>query len=191
MWWRIWWRNSCRASPNGCRREEGGGRGRPAARVQGCYAPALPSSLYRHEGAVGAPQTHLGPAKGGNLAPKEAPRVLGASHGPAAWAFRERVGQPKWAAAPPLGPCGPSRFVAPQGGALRNLLEPSRIILVPCRKIPELAGNPGNHFPYMKLYLRTLPELLMMSRISYKTPNHHSFIPSKISSPSYIEALSV
>ena len=52
-------------------RERGGrGRGRPAARDQGCCAPALPSSLDRREGAVGAPHSHLAPAKGGNLPPK-------------------------------------------------------------------------------------------------------------------------
>ena len=103
----------------------------------------------------------------------------------------EYVGRPMWAAAPPLGPCGPFQVRGPQGGALWNLPEPSRNFPIPCRKIPELFRNLENHFPYMKLYLRTLPELLVMSRISSETPNQYSFTPSNISSPSYIEPLSV
>ena len=64
-----------RQAAAGERRER---RGRPAARVQGCCAPALPSSLYRHVGQT-LPLPHaLGPAaKGGRLAPQGTPRVFG------------------------------------------------------------------------------------------------------------------
>ena len=135
----------------------------------GAPQPSPPPYIVMR-GLWGAPQTHLGPAKGGNLPPK-AP-YLGLGLPPlalAAWALGTRCGQPMWAAAPPLGPCGPFQVRWPHYGTLRNLLESSRYP----------AGK--NHFPYMKLYLRTLLELLVISRISSKTPNEHLITPSIIS----------
>ena len=161
-----------------------------AARVTWGAYPCASTPPYIGEGLWGAPQSHLGPAKGGNLPPKVPHLGLGLPPlALAAWALGTRCGQPMWVAAPPLGPYGPFQDRGSQGGALRNLLEPSRNFPVPCRKIPELFRNLENHFPYMKLYLRTLLGLLVMSRISSETPNQYSFTPSNISSPSYIEAL--
>ena len=76
---------------------------------------------------------------------------------------------------------------------LWNLSEPSRNFRYPARKFPNLFDAFGNHFPYMNFILWTLPELLVMSRISSETPNQYSFIPSNylIANPSYIGALSV
>ena len=39
-------------------------------------------------------------------------------------------------------------------------------------KKPELSRNPNNNFPYINLYLRTIPELLVTSGISSGTPNN-------------------
>ena len=39
-------------------------------------------------------------------------------------------------------------------------------------KKPELFRNPNNNFPYINLYLRTIPELLVTSGISSGTPNN-------------------
>ena len=46
---------------------------------------------------------------------------------------------------------GPSMEVVPT-------LEPSRTFPVQYRKILKFSGNPKIDFPYMKLYLRTIPE---------------------------------
>ena len=48
-------------------------------------------------------------------------------------------------------------------------------------KFSDFSNTSGNNFPYMNLILRTLPDLLLTSRISSKTPNQYSFIPSIIS----------
>src|SRR3954454_3800749 len=60
----------------------------------------------------------------------------------------------------------------------RNLLESP----IQYRKNPELFRNPKIVFPYMNLYLRTIPKLLVMSQIQSETPNN-------IRSPSHIPYL--
>ena len=65
----------------------------------------------------------------------------------------------------------------PHYGTLRNLLEHSDTL----PKNPELFRNPEINLPYINLYLRTLPELLVISRILPGTPNnlrsHHYNYP--------------
>ena len=39
-------------------------------------------------------------------------------------------------------------------------------------KNPNFSRNPNNNFPYINLYLRTIPELLVTSGISSGTPNN-------------------
>ena len=68
-----------------------------------------------------------------------------------------------------------------QGGAPWNLPKPSRNFRYPAGKFPNLSDASVNHFPYMNLILRTLPGLLVVSRILSETPNQYSFIPSIIS----------
>src|SRR5664279_2832379 len=62
-------------------------------------------------------------------------------------------------------------------GTFRNLPQCSTTF----QKIPELFRNPKYNLPYMKFYLRTIPELLMTSWISSETPNnlrsHHQNYP--------------
>ena len=55
---------------------------------------------------------------------------------------------------------------------LRNPPEPSRSFPVQYRKNPNFSRNPNNNFPYINLYLRTIPELLVTSGISSGTPNN-------------------
>ena len=57
-------------------------------------------------------------------------------------------------------------------GPLRNPPEPSGSFPVQYRKNPNFFRNPNNNFPYINLYLRTIPELLVTSRISSGTPNN-------------------
>ena len=124
----------------GERREVGEGGRRLGYGV--CHAPALPSSLYRRGGAALAPPPS--PRAGGlrELVPQVSPLgfwvpPMGQPHGP----LGRGCGQPKWAAAPPLGPCGPSRFVAPPklgpSGTFRNLLESSSTLPEVSRTFPE------------------------------------------------------
>ena len=57
-------------------------------------------------------------------------------------------------------------------GPLRNPPEPSGSFPVQYRKNPNFSRNPNNNFPYINLYLRTIPELLVTSGISSETPNN-------------------
>ena len=71
----------------------------------------------------------------------------------------------------------------PHHGTLRNILEPP----VQYRKTLNFFGNPKNTFPYMNLNLRTIPELLVMSRIPSETPNklwyhHHEYLITTLAS---------
>ena len=50
--------------------------------------------------------------------------------------------------------------------------EPSRTFPVQYRKIPNIFRWPKEDFPYINLYLRTIPELLVTSGISSGTPNN-------------------
>ena len=93
----------------------------------------------------------------------------GQPHGPlglGAW--------PMWASVPP-----PRSMWTPPGqvGPTRGPSEPSRTFPVQYRKNPELFRNPKNTFPYMILYLRTIPELLMASWIPSETLNKFSVSP--------------
>ena len=94
--------------------------------------------------------------------------------GAAAWAKGAgrlaHVGQ----RATPLVQVDPFGISGPHHGTLRNLPETP----IRCRKIPELFRNPKNTFPYMNLYLRTIPELLVISWIPSETPNKISVSPN-------------
>ena len=57
-------------------------------------------------------------------------------------------------------------------GPLWNPPEPSGSFPVQYRKNPNFFRNPNNNFPYINLYLRTIPELLVTSGISSGTPNN-------------------
>ena len=97
---------------------------------------------------------------------------------------------PSWAGAPP-----PPHTQGPKGGgrpALQGLvpcpLRPMRpfkrggpswwtpgtppVAPVQYRYAPETFRCPHDNFPYINLYLRTLPELLVTSEISSGTPNN-------------------
>ena len=122
--------------------------------------------------------------------------------GPSRWDLEEgrRPGRgnlpAKQRGAPPLGfPLNPRRM-GPRGGA-----QPSRSWLLPhaahvapregwpsrwtlgtlpvapvqYRYAPETFRCPYDSFPYINLYLRTIPELLVMSEISSGTPNNIRF----------------
>jgi len=79
--------------------------------------------------------------------------------------------------------CGPccwhltSRNLPQPSTMFHNILEASRTF----QKIPELFRYPKYNLPYMKFYLRTIPELLMTSWIPSETPNnlrsHHQKYP--------------
>src|SRR5664279_678242 len=56
----------------------------------------------------------------------------------------------------------------PHSGTLRNMLE--HFDTPP--ENPELFRNPEITLPYIKLYLWTIPELLVISSISSETPNN-------------------
>ena len=75
-----------------------------------------------------------------------------------------------WLGAPHLGPSWPGSGPIQPWSTLDFLLEPSRTF----QKIPEpsrLFRNNSIAFQYMNLILRTIPDLLVMSRISSETPN--------------------
>ena len=159
-------------------RERGGRRGVVRLGNWGRVRPSPPSSLYRRGGQPLAPPPSPRGSQRGQLAPQGA-------KGP-------------WGMVRPahVGCCTtPSVHVGPEVGGshlgtFRNLLELFGTLPKNSRTFPE----PENHFPYMKLYIRTLPELLVISRISSETPNQHLITPLIYLShknPSYIEALSM
>ena len=53
-----------------------------------------------------------------------------------------------------------------------NPPEHSRSFPVQYQKKPNFSGIPKNNFPYINLYPRTIPELLVISRIPSGTPNN-------------------
>ena len=165
-------------------KEEAAAREEETSRVQGAAPQPSPPPYIGVRGLWGAPQTHLGPAKGGNLPPK-APKLglglpppLPLPHGP----WRAGAASPCGLHHAPLVHVSPPRFVAPKVGPSGTFPEPSRTFRYPTGIFRNFSDTSGNHFPYMNLILRTLPDLLVMSRIPSETPNHHSFIPSIISS---------
>ena len=73
----------------------------------------------------------------------------------------------------PLVACGPSGTGGPHDGNLQNFL--GLFDMIPEK--PELFRNPKINLPYMNPYLRTLLELLVISRISSEILNQYSFTP--------------
>ena len=71
---------------------------------------------------------------------------------------------------PPYSPC----CCIGRGGTFSGPPDPSGILRKLPGTIPEkpnFSWNPNNNFPYINLYLRTIPELLVTSGISSGTPN--------------------
>ena len=66
---------------------------------------------------------------------------------------------------------GPSE----KGGPTRWTPGTLPVVSVQYRLPPKLSRWPKLDFPYIILYLRTIPELLVMSGISYGTPNNFRF----------------
>ena len=90
--------------------------------------------------------------------------------GAAAWAFGAgRLAHVGQRATTPVH-VDPTRTSGPHPGTP----EPSRTFPVRYPKNPELFRNPKNTFPYMNLYLQTIPELLVTSWIPSETPNNSS-----------------
>ena len=153
-------------------------RGRAAPEL-GCGCPPNPH-IYRGKGEGGRPpqiQSEEGAAaKGGRSASqvKWRPSPLGFSlshaHGPwggwCPWPIKAR--------APPYSPC----YCIGRGGTISGPPDPSGILrtfwklLDTIPKNSNFSRNPNNNFPYINLYLRTIPKLLMTSGISYGTPNN-------------------
>src|SRR3954470_11496025 len=109
-------------------------------------------------------------ARGGGLAPQARgapplgfPQTLGRM-GPWGEAHQPTLG---WFPSP-LQPMSPSG----RGGPSRWTPEAPPVALVQYRYAPELFRCPYDNFPYINLYLRTVPELLVMSGISSGTPNN-------------------
>ena len=155
------------------------GEGKGCARTSGAAA-LPPPHIYRGKGEGGRPpqiQCEEGAAaKGGRSASqvKWRPSPLGFSpshaHGPwggwCPWPIKARA---------PLQPMllywtWWNNFRT--SGPLRNPPEPSGSFPVQYRKNPNFFRNPNNNFPYINLYLRTIPELLMTSGISSETPSN-------------------
>ena len=109
-------------------------------------------------------------AKGGGVPPKASgapphPRVstLGAGGGPRG-AHQPTMG---WFPSP-LQPWGRSGGGGPTRWTPRTL----SVVPVQYRVTPKLSRWPKYHFLYSFIYLRTIPELLLTSRISSGTPNN-------------------
>ena len=167
---------SDRASPSTQRRRRGVGEGR-AAPWRVVRLPSPHPSIYRGKGEGGRPpRTHLGGCGGlgergeGGLPPKPRgapplgfplnPRRMGPREGvrPAHQGLAPCPTQPMW----PPGRGGPSRWT------------PGTLPVAPVqyRYDPETSRCPFDNFPYINLYLRTLPELLVTSGIPSGTPNN-------------------
>ena len=168
---------SDRASPSTQRRRRGVGEGR-AAHWRVVRLPSPHPSIYRGKGEGGRPpRTHLGgvrrprgegervacpPSQGGAppLGFPLNPRRMGPREGvrPAHQGLAPCPTQPMW----PPGRGGPSRWT------------PGTLPVAPVqyRYDPETSRCPFDNFPYINLYLRTLPELLVTSGIPSGTPNN-------------------
>ena len=168
---------SDRASPSTQRRRRGVGEGR-AAPWRVVRLPSPHPSIYRGKGEGGRPpRTHLGgvrrprgegervacpPSQGGapSRVPPLNPRRKGPREGvrPAHQGLAPCPTQPMW----PPGRGGPSRWT------------PGTLPVAPVqyRYDPETSRCPFDNFPYINLYLRTLPDLLVTSRIPSGTPNN-------------------
>ena len=86
-----------------------------------------------------------------------------------------RMGQGGCCAWPMKGWCAPFRVHVDRlwtSGHLWNPPEPSGSFPVQYRKKPNFFRNPKYDFPYINLYLRTIPELLVISWIPSGTPNN-------------------
>src|SRR3954463_4368743 len=102
------------------------------------------------------------PSKGG-APPFRVPQTLG-HMGPWGEAHQPTLG---WFPSP-LQPMSPSG----RGGPSRWTPEAPPVAPVQYRYAPELFRCPYDNFPYINLYLRTTPELLVTSGISSGTPNN-------------------
>src|SRR4051812_20899198 len=105
-----------------------------------------------------------------------------------------RVSPRAWPAGP-MGPCAPVPMRPGHSLVGPRPLPTSGATLVPLRKVLEASGtipnnpkqfrNPKTAFPYMNLILRTIPEPLVMSCISFETlkkthkPIIHSILASR------------
>src|SRR3954470_17312446 len=132
-------------------------------------------SIYRGRGKGGRPP--LDGSRGGGRRPRGrglAPQARGAPP----LGFPQTLGRmgPWGGGAPshfgrvpfPLQPMSPSG----RGGPSRWTLEAPPVAPVQYRYAPELFRCLFDNFPYINLYLRTIPELLVTSRISSGTPNN-------------------
>ena len=123
-----------------------------------CCAPPLLPSLYRWKSK--RPPLQLG------LLPRVQLRKVKPS-----WARFDQGGRPRLPWGAPLGPQASQGLVQPNPGPSRTfLLEPSETF----HKIPEPSRHFRNNsrtFQYMNLILRTIPDLLVISRIPSETPN--------------------
>ena len=167
---------SDRASPSTQRRRRGVGEGR-AAPWRVVRLPSPHPSIYRGKGEGGRPpRTHLGGCGGlgergeGGLPPKSrgAP-PLGFPLNPRRMGPREGG-----AASPPgAGSLPHAARVAPREGWPLPV-DPGTLPVAPVqyRYDPETSRCPFDNFPYINLYLRTLPDLLVTSRIPSGTPNN-------------------
>jgi hypothetical protein len=146
----------------------------PAARVGrgGGFAPALPY-IGGWAASLAPPPS---PRAGGQGVEWEAsfpPSLLniplGFPLGLAGWALRAWCAWTKWPGHSPLGPHRPPSS-GPTMAPLWNLLEHSGTIPINSKTFLESK----NYFLYMNLILRTIPEPLVISWISTKTPNKNS-----------------
>ena len=178
-WW--WWRSVAILQGFAKHRGGGGGLGRGEGLRQNLGAAALPPPhIYRGKGEGGQPpqiQSEEGAAaKGGRSASqvKWRPSPLGfpPSHAHGPWGAGSpgplRLGRPLTAHAAVLD-------VVEQFPDLRTPLESSGTFwklpgTIP--KKPNFFRNPNSNFPYINLYLRTIPELLVTSGISSGTPKN-------------------
>src|SRR3989337_116732 len=143
---------------------------------KGCLPPMPPHLYIGVKGAGGLPSKALGLlAKGGGRKPllsfptDRYPPFLGililSLWDMIPFLLREDLGAPRpglWGLSPL-----PTFMWVPHAGGPH-----SRTFPVQYRKNSNFFRNPDNNFPYMNLYLRTIPELLVMSGISSGTPNN-------------------
>ena len=131
-----------------------GGREKGAAPLEPIYG-GCGGLGERGEGGL-PPKPRGRPLKGSPLNPwRKGPRE---GVRPAHQGLAPSPTQPMW----PPGRGGPSRWTP------RTL----PVAPVQYRYDPETSRCPFDNFPYINLYLRTIPDLLVTSRIPYGTPNN-------------------
>ena len=163
---------SGRASPSSMEEEEVLEREREAPKAW-VRLPSVPPLYIASPG--GAPALEIqspkgAAAKGGGVPPKAsgAPPTLGFPT-LGAWGGPRGAHQTTMGWFPsPLQPLGPSGM----GGPTRWTPGTLSVVPVQYRVTPKLSRWPKQHFLYIILYLRTIPELLVTSGISSGTPNN-------------------